>query len=157
MVDSLKDEVKKIPAVIRENIHFEKDRKEDALLITFNELQTKETISKAIQTLFSSFPFVNILVEAVNGMVALMDGGEGGSVKEILRWQERSFKRRLGNKVIGMEYHYKVKILDETKGWVGMRKKKTILMIGYKAVIYMMTLDPNDFPDEDEMKKIGAA
>ena len=52
----------------------------------------------------------------------------------------------------GIEIHYKVKILEETKGWqlMGSKRKDTVVLVAYKAIASVLDLDPRLFPDEKE-------
>lgn len=74
-------------------------------------------------------------------------------LQEILRWQERKMVKRVGDKVYGIEAHYKVKVLEETKGTV-FRSRDTVVLIAYKCIAHAMDLNPADFPDDEEHKQL---
>ena len=48
-----------------------------------------------------------------------------------------------------IELHYKVKILEETKGWFN-GKKETVVLVAYKAIASLLDLNPDDYPNEEE-------
>ena len=61
--------------------------------------------------------------------------------------------KRVGDKVYGMEIHYKVKILEGTKGWV-VKKKDTVILVAYKALAHTMDLRPEEYPDDEELQQL---
>ena len=68
--------------------------------------------------------------------------------KEILRMHKKKMVKRVGEKVYKIEAHYKVKILEETKGSMpGFKSKDTVVLIAYKCISHVMDLQPEDCPD----------
>ena len=153
-LDGLKQEVIALPPLIKENVRAEVIRSENVKLIRFSELEDKEVLVQAVKNLFGKFPLVDMLIDVVQGMVATIKGSESGEVKEILSWEQHSQKRRLGEELYGMEYHYTVRIYEECKGWSGFKKKNTVLMIAWKAATYTMSGDPKDFPTKDTLNEL---
>ena len=76
-------------------------------------------------------------------------------LQEIFRWQERKMVKRVGDKVYEIEAHYKVKVLEESKGtmFTG-RSKDTVVLIAYKCIAHVMDLNPAEFPDDEELKQL---
>ena len=148
-LDELKREVTTVEPIIRDNIKAEVTKIEDATLLRYSQLQDMSKIEENIKQVFKGFPVMQVLVDAASNMIAAMNATD--ELTEILRWQQRKLIKRVDNKVYGIEVHYKVKILEETKGWVGARKKETVVLVAYKAIASTMNLNPADYPDEDDL------
>ena len=149
-LDSLKKEVATVEPIIKENVISEVQKVEDAAILRYSQLQDVSMIQKNIEQVFKGFPVMSVLVDAAKNMVAALNSTE--ELTEILRWQHRTTKRRIGDKVYGIEVHYKVKILEETV-WRS-TKKETVVLFAYKAMASVMDLDPSQYPDEDEFAAI---
>ena len=141
----LKREVTTIEPIIKENVRSEVLKVEDVLLLRYSQLQNEDNLRE----IFKGFPVMSLLIDAASSMISAMNATE--ELTEILRWQQRKLIKRVGGEVIGMEVHYKVKILEETKGWVGSRKKETVVLVAYKAIASVMNLNPCDYPDAKEL------
>ena len=143
----LKKEVESVEPVIKNNVKAEVHRVEDAAILRYSQLQDISAIKENIQQIFSGFPVMSILVDAATNMVAAMNATK--ELTEIVRWQQRKAVKRMGDKVYGIEVHYKVKILEETKGWFN-GKKETVVLVAYKAIASLLDLNPDDYPNEEE-------
>ena len=152
-LDSLKKEVATVEPIIKENVLSEVQKVEDAAVLRYSQLQDVSMIQKNIKQVFKGFPVMSVLVDAASNMVAALNSTE--ELTEILRWQHRTAKKRIRDKVYGIEVHYKVNILEETKstGWRS-TKKETVVLVAYKAIASVMDLDPSQYPDEDEFAAI---
>ena len=148
-LDVLKKEVSTVEQIIKENVRAEICKIEDAAILRYSQLSDMSSIKKDLELVFKGFPVMSVIVDAASNMVAALNSSQ--ELTEILRWQQRTLKKRVGDKVYGLEIHYKVKILEETKGWQIMGKKKeTVVLVAYKAIASLLDLDPEHFPDDDE-------
>ena len=118
----------------------------------YSQLADKDKVTQDISNLFAGFPQVNFLVETATRMVSALTSSD--ELQEILRWQDRTKVMRVGNKVLGIEVHYKVKVLEESKGHVLNRSKDTLVMFAYKCIAHAMDHDPENFPDVQEHSKL---
>ena len=148
-LEDLKKEVTTVPQIINDNVKSTVSKMEDATLLRYSQLQDMTKIEDNIKQVFKGFPVMQVIVDAASNMIAAMNATE--ELTEILRWQQRKLVKRVGDKVYGLEVHYKVKILEETKGWVGNKKKETVVLVAYKAIAHTMDLRPEDYPDDDEL------
>ena len=151
-LEDLRKEVTLVEPTIKDNIKSTVSELKDATLLRYSQLQDMSKIEEDIKQVFKGFPVMQVIVDAASNMIAAMNATE--ELTEILRWQERKLVKRIGNNVYGMEVHYKVKILEETKGWVGARKKETVVLVAYKALAHSMDLRPEDYPDDDELQRL---
>ena len=151
-LEDLKKEVTLVPQIINDNIKTTISKLEDATLLRYSQLQDMTKIEENIKQVFKGFPVMQIIVDAASNMIAAMNATE--ELTEILRWQQRKLVKRVGDKVYGLEVHYKVKILEETKGWVGNKKKETVVLVAYKAIAHSMDLNPEDYPDDEELNML---
>jgi len=150
-LEELKQEVITVESAFRSNVHHTVCQEQDALLMRYSQLTDKEQITRDIQGIFGGFPIMGFLVETATKLVSTMTSSD--DLKEILRWQERIMVKRVGDKVYGIEAHYKVKVLEESKGTV-FKTKDTVVLIAYKCIAHVMDLDPAEFPDDDEHKQL---
>lgn len=151
-LEELKSEVTKVEPSIKENIKETISQEEDALLMRYSQLTDKEKITQDIQKVFGDFPLLSFLVDTATRLVGAMTSSK--EMTEILRWQERKMVKRVGNQVFGIEAHYKVKIMEESKGNVFSSSKDTVVLIAYKCIAHSMDLNPADIPDAEEYKQI---
>ena len=152
-LEALRLEVTSVKPAIQDNVRETVSQVQDALLMRYNQLTDKVQITQDIRRIFAGFPILSFLVDTATRLVSTMSNSQ--ELQEILRWQEQKMVKRIGDKVYGLEAHYKVKILEESKGSVpGFRSKDTVVLIAYKCIAHAMDLDPEDFPDENEYKQI---
>ena len=152
-LEQLKQEVITVQPAISDNVLETVRQEQDALLMRYSQLTDKEQVVRDIRGIFSGFPILEFLVETASKLVSTMTSSQ--ELKEILRWQERKMVKRVGNKVYGMEAHYKVKVLEETKGSVpGFKSKDTVVLIAYKCIAHVMDLNPAELPDDEEHKQL---
>ena len=153
-LEDLKKEVNLVPQIINDNVKTTVSKLEDATLLRYSQLQDMTKIEENIKQVFKGFPVMQVIVEAASNMIAAMNATE--ELTEILRWQQRKLVKRGGDKVYGLEVHYKVKILEETKalGWIGNKKKETVVLVAYKAIAHSMDLNPADYPDDEELLQL---
>lgn len=151
-LDDLKREVTLVEPAIKDNVRSTVSKIEDATLLRYSQLEDMSKIEENIKQVFKGFPVMEVIVDAASNMVAAMNATK--ELTEILRWQQRKLVKRVGDKVYGLEVHYKVKILEETKGWIGPKKKETVVLVAYKALAHAMNLDPEDYPDAEEFQAL---
>ena len=149
----LQAEVTSVEPSIKENVKETIHLEQDALLMRYSELSNKDLIVEHVKKIFGKFPLLEFLVDTSTTLVSVMASSE--EMKELLRWHEKKLVKRVNNKVYGIEAHYKVKVLEETKGnMVTGKSKDTVVLIAYKCLSHTMDLDPEDFPDDKELEKI---
>ena len=149
----LKAEVTSVQPSIKENVRETIFLEQNALMIRYSELKNKQKIVEHVKQMFGNFPLLEFLVDTATTLVSVMASSE--EMKELLRWHDKKLVKRVGNKVYGIEAHYKVKVLEEIKGnrITGM-SKDTVVMIAYKCLSHAMDLDPEDFPDDKALAQI---
>lgn len=150
-LEELKQEVITVEPTINSNVRETVRQEQEALLMRYSQLTDKEQVVRDIRGIFSGFPILEFLVETASKLVSTMASSQ--DLQEILRWQERKMVKRIGDKVYGIEAHYKVKVLEETKGTV-FKSKDTVVLIAYKCIAHVMDLNPAEFPDDEEHKKL---
>lgn len=167
-LDAMKDEVKDVEEIINDDVIDTIKSIEDSVLLQYEQLRDMSTIETNIRQVFKGFPALDVLVDAATSMIAAMKNTE--ELKKMFRWQQRKIIQRVPGKggnpdrVVGLELHYKVKIVEETEvagalkrfgGWVsGTPAKdntKTIVMVAYKCLAKTMNLEPSDYLDKDEL------
>ena len=153
-LEQLKEEVVSVEPSIQKSVKETVYVEQDALLMRYSQLKDKSKIEQDIRNMFGDFPLLGFIVDTASRMVTAMTSSE--EMTEILRWQERKIVKRIGNQVYGIEAHYKVKLLEETKGeYMGFRSsKETVVLIAYKCLAHAMDLNPEDYPDEETFKQI---
>ena len=152
-LQQLKAEVKGVQPSINENVRDTISQEQDALLLRYSQLKDKELVVQHIKEVFGKFPLLQFLVDTATTLVGIMTSSE--EMKEILRWHEKKMVKRVNDKVYGIEAHYKVKILEETKGnFVTGKSQDTVVLIAYKCMSHVMDLNPENFPDTEEFKQI---
>ena len=152
-LEKLKQEVITVQPAISSNVRETVTEEQDALVMRYSQLTDKEQVVRDIREIFSGFPLLEFLVETANRLVNTMTSSQ--ELQEILRWHERKTVKRVGNKVYGIEAHYKVKVLEETKGNMFTGKSKdTVVLIAYKCIAHVMDLNPAEFPDTEELKQL---
>lgn len=149
----LKAEVTSVQPSIKENVRETIFLEQNAVMIRYSELKNKQKIVEHVKEMFGNFPLLEFLVDTATTLVRVMASSE--EMKELLRWHDKKLVKRVGNKVYGIEAHYKVKVLEEIKGnrITGM-SKDTVVMIAYKCLSHAMDLDPEDFPDDKALAQI---
>lgn len=150
-LEELKNEVTTVEPAISSNVRYTVCQEQDALLMRYSQLSDKEQVLRDIEGMFSGFPLLGFLVDTATKLVSTMASSR--ELQEILRWQERKMLKRVGDKVYGIEAHYKVKVLEETQGTL-FKSKDTVVLIAYKCIAHAMDLDPADFPDQEEHKQL---
>lgn len=167
-LDAMKEEVKEVDEIITDDVISTIKSIEDSLLLQYEQLRDMSTIETNIRQVFKGFPALDVLVDAATSMIAAMKNTD--ELKKMFRWQQRKIIQRVAgkggkpDKVVGLELHYKVKIVEETemagavqRVWGKLTRsppkddKKTIVMVAYKCIAKTMDLDPDDYLDKNEL------
>lgn len=150
----MKEDVVQVAPVIEKNIIHTITEINDAVVLRYSQLDDYSKISANIQLILGndSMPQVTeFLVETAKKMIAAMNSTD--EMKEAMRWQMRKQLVKVGDKVIGMEAHYRVKLLEEkTKHYVSKDSKNTVVMIGYKILIHSLQGSTEALLSTDELK-----
>ena len=150
-LDAMKAEVMQVPQVITDGVKETIDSKQDALLIRYRDLNNKEMIASDVRKMFGKFPFSDVVVDTAAQMIECLQDSK--AMKEATRWHERKQIRKLGNKVVGIELHYKIKIAEETHGTV-FSKTDTLVLVAYKVLAHSMEGSPDDYLDKTELESL---
>ena len=116
-----------------------------------------EKIEKNIREILgsSALPQVTeILVETATRMVSAMNSTD--EMREIMRWQRRKQVVNVDGQVVGMEVHYRVKLLEEkTKHYISKDSKDTVVLIGYKIMVHSLRENPDHVLTADQLKGLA--
>lgn len=150
-LDQLKKEVDSVEPSIQDHVKETIFTVKDATIIRYKDLSERKKIVDHVSQMFGKFPLAEFLIDTTTTLVSIMSSSE--EMKELLRWQERKMVKRVGNKVFGVEVHYKIKMLDETKGLFS-TTKDTVVLIAYKCLNHAMDLKAADYPNDEEYKQL---
>ena len=152
-LDQLKEEVDSVEPSIQDHVQETIFTVKDATLIRYKDLAERKKIVEHVSQMFGKFPLAEFLIDTTATLVNVMSSSE--EMKELLRWHERKMVKSIGNKVFGVEVHYKIKLLDETTGIRYVSKTKdTVVLIAYKCLNHVMDLNPADYPNDEEYKQL---
>lgn len=169
----MKDEVHGVEEIITDGTPIKS--LEDVLLLQYEGLQDSRAVKKNITDLCKGFPALELLIDAATSMIGAVQ--QTKELKKLFRWQQRKIVQKVPGdrprdpwKVVGLELHYKVKVVEEKeiagavrKVWSSVSdflkgtnsqedKKKTIVMLAYKIIAkYMPDLDPDKFLDKEQL------
>ena len=129
--------------------------KEDVLILQYKELEDTAKILGNINELFEGFPGTDFILETAKKFVMAMRSTD--ELKNILRWQSNKVIRKVDGQAIGVEVHYKVNIMEDTKK-TGILKlseeKETTVMVAYKTLAHLMDVPAEQIPSWDKLKSI---
>jgi len=146
-MSAMKKEVDELPQ------HFSEDQvkvtiayKGDVTLLRYSNLENPNDILKNISTIFDGFPAAHVIMDEAQKLIHAMHSTE--SLKEILRWQSKCLVTKQDGQNVGIEAHYKLKLLEETNGIRYINKKKvTVFVIAYKCYAHLLQLTADEVPD----------
>lgn len=150
-LEDLRKEVVSVRPCITEGVRETISSEQDALLMRYSQLTDVTVIEENIREVFGNFPVLEFIVDTATRMVSAMNSTE--EMTEILRWQERKLVKRVGSRVYGIEAHFKVKILEKEKGTFR-TSKDTVVLIAYKCLAHVMDRPADDYPDDNELKRL---
>lgn len=152
-LDELREEVNLVEPSIQDNVKQTIFVMKDATLIRYKDLAERKKIVEHVREMFGKYPLAEFLIDTTATLVNVMSSTE--EMKELFRWHERKMVKRVGNKVFGVEVHYKIKMLDETKGLIpGLKTKDTVVLIAFKCLNHAMDLNAADYPNDEEYKHL---
>jgi signal recognition particle GTPase len=156
-LEGMKADVVKVSPEIKEHVIETVQEIADAILIRYHQLDDIQIIAENIQQIFGSkqTPQVtSFLVDTATRMIAAMNNTE--QMKEVMRWQKRKQIMSVGDRVVGMEAHYQVKLLEEkTKHYISKDSKDTVVIIGYKILVHSLEVNPEKVLSSDELKSLS--
>ena len=150
-MQELQDEIKVLPPAITKDIKLTVLSEEDVTLLRYSQLQDKTVLFENIRQIFKKHPLLEFINQTAESMIATMSSTE--EMTDIMRWNKRHMVKRVGDTVYGFEAHYKVQILQKEKGKV-FTSKETVMLIAYKCLVHSMELNPANYPDDEQMKKL---
>ena len=155
-LQDMREDVLKVPPVISENVITTINEISDAIVIRYHQLEKLDVIAKNIQDLLGSDSMPQVtefLVETATKRVAAMNST--AEMKEIMRWQRRKQVVNVDGQVIGMEAHYRVKLLEEkTKHYISKDSKDTVILIGYKILVHSLQERPEHVLTGPQLKQL---
>ena len=155
-LEGLKAEVIGVAPDITESVKSTFVEENDALVVKYKDLN-KYDIRKSIDLLFPTFPDKEFIVATASSMMQAI--GSVSSMQEAMRWHDRKAMKRIGNRVFGLETHYKILVLRTNQGskynpWHRPSSEETLL-IAYKVFAHMMDLDVDNYPDDETMRMLA--
>ncbi len=150
---ALKEEVLAVSPLIQEGVIATTHSIEDALIMRYSQLSDKMKIRQNIEEVLKSkkFPGTDVIVETAFSMISALNSTN--EMEEIARWHQRKLMKRVGERVIGVECHYKVNIIEKDVGTFR-RNKETICLIAYKFLAHTLDKEPEAFLDDEEFKHL---
>ena len=154
-LEQMKKEVSNVQLSFQKDVKNTVIRREDSLVMRYSQLKDKAKVEQNIKMIFGDTPLLGMIVDAASRMVEALNTTE--EMTQILRWHEETQVKQIGDEIYGLEVHYTVKLLEETKTtYMGLRSsKETVVLIAYKCLAHIMELNPEEYPDEDTLKQIA--
>jgi len=149
---SLQQEVQSVRAIIVEDVMDTTHSIEDAVIMRYSQLEDRRKIEQNIRDIFGTSPGMEYLVDTAKSLIATMTSTK--EMTEIVRWQQRKTTKRIGDKVVGLECHYKVKILEKRVGMFN-SSKETVCLLAYKFLVHTLDKCPEDYLDDEESKMLA--
>lgn len=163
--EEIRAEVSVVKPTITDRVEATVDRVEGCDIMEYENLGDLSKIKDDLEKTFGKVKGAKVIIEmAAGALEAMKDRKE---LKRMSRWQQRQRMQVIfgengaPDKVVGLELHYKVVIVDETltesiiKAIVGSsKKKKTIVLVAYKVLSHTMTYDPVGFLTKQQLDSI---
>ena len=150
-LEELKQEVKKVIPLMTDGIKHTIMSQEDVLLMRYSQLDHMDKIKEDIRAMFLNVDDIRILDFIISTATSMIGAVKHSmEMKEVMRWHQRKVEKRINDKVIGMEAHYKVEIKEyrytsKTKySWM-VPEKETVVLIAYKVMDHTLDRAPSDF------------
>ncbi len=162
--EEIKAEVNGIAPTITENVEATVDKIEGCDIMEYENLGDILKITEDLEKTFGKVKGAKVIIEMATGALEAMKDRK--ELKRMSRWQQRQRmqvvpgKNGAPDKVVGLELHYKVVIVDETltesiiKKYFGSIKKKTIVLVAYKVLSHTMFHDPVGFLTKQQLDSI---
>lgn len=137
----MKEDILKAAPLINENVHATLYEISDAIVLRYHQTLDMLKISQNLKEILgnSTTPQVTeLLVEGATAMISAMHLTR--EMKEIVRWQRRKQVMNIDGKVLGMETHYQIKILEQQSKHSS--SKDTVILLCYKTLIHLLQEKP---------------
>ena len=106
-----------------------------------------------ISEIFEGFPGAAFVLDTAKKFLVAMRSTE--ELKEILRWQSNKVILDIDGQAVGIEVHYKLNIVEETKkNYIMKNETDTIFMVAYKTLAHSMKVQVGDIPSWDKLKNV---
>ncbi|XP_028398630.1 uncharacterized protein LOC114522196 [Dendronephthya gigantea] len=148
-------EVDQQKCLVTENVMEQIQLHQNSVVMRYSDLTDKGEITKDIRGIVKGENAVEFLSEHAGKMIDVFENSK--AMKELQRWNQVKKIKRCGNKVVGMELHYKIIIMDKQVGvmsHVGRGTKETIVILAYKYIEHALSTDPSALPDEEKLKAL---
>ena len=133
-LDSLGQEIKSRPQAITQGVLKTVSSVEDAVILRYSDLQDQREIERNVETIFSTFPGSEKVIESTKQMI---DDMQSSRSNQLQGWQHnKKFKDHEGKK-IGIEIHYKTQMFEASSS----ASRDTVVLIAFKCLAHIM--DPN--------------
>lgn len=137
--DEIVKYIEQISPVITDDVLETLVEASNAEVIHFSNLENKEDIVKRIEQIFDTYALPNVnkfLVETAKDMIFTIQSNPG--MKGAMYRQEREQIIKVGNKTIGLEIHYQVKMLEEEPVFFSSSRVTTVI-VGYKVYVHKLS------------------
>lgn len=156
-LEEMKSDVKQVVPAIDENVIKTINEIEDALILRYSQLDDRSKIAENVRQILGAGSIQQVtafIVDAAEKMIYAMHSTD--EMKEVMRWQMRKQVIKVGSQVIGMEAHYRVKVLEEkSKNYVTKDTKDTVVIIGYKILVHSLQENPADMLTGEQLKTLS--
>lgn len=167
---AMKDEVHAVDEIIPDKDGITIKSLEDVVLLQYEKLQNPETVKQNVRKVCQGFPALELLIDAAATMIEAVQ--TTSELKKLFRWQQRQTTRLVPDddgtlKVVGLELHYKVKVIEEKQVAGAMRKAwdwfkgeesdktTTIVMVAYKILAKnLVNANPENFVDDSDLSAL---
>ena len=104
--------------------------------------------------MFEGFPGADFVLDTAKKFLVAMRSTD--ELKEVLRWQSNKVIQNIDGQAVGVEVHYKLNIVDETKkkNYIMKDEKDTIFMVAYKTLAHSMRVSVSEIPSWEKLKSI---
>ncbi len=160
--EEIKHEICSVEATITKGVQATVDKVEGCDIMEYSNLQDITKIEQDLITTFGKMKGAHVIIEmASTALQAMKDRKE---LTKMSRWQQRERMQVIRgssgepDKVVGMELHFKVVIVDEAitesilKKYFGSAKKKTVVMVAYKVLSHTMEYNPTGFLTKQQLE-----
>lgn len=153
-VESLRAEIKELPPAFTKDIKETVSMEEDVMLLRYADLRDKSVIQTNIKEIFCNHPLVDFITDTATSLVSSMSSTQ--EMTDAMRWNERKMIKRVGDKIFGLEAHFKVQLVEKEKSHnLGLtHSRETFLMVAYKCRAHSIQGDPTNYPDAEDFKQL---
>ena len=152
-LEKIQQEISGLKPVITGGYRSQCGSSEAAVVVRYDGDINKGVIASNIEELFPDNPCKDELIKTATSILRTVKTTK--EIRDVLKWEKAVVRKKINQKVYGMELQYKIRFLDELKGMVpGFRSNETTLLVAYKSALYVMDEDPEDFPDAEELAAI---